>query len=202
METARVTPIHKSGSRTDKNIYRPIFILCIVSKLLERHYHNNITSYLRSYNLLYRGQSGFRRHHSCESAIVKLVDIIWLTNIERGKLNGVTLIDFRKAFDMINVDFLISKLKCYRFDETLITWMHSYLTGRYQYVQIRNNTLSLAPVSFGVPQGSILGPLPFTLFVNDLPLHSNQNLDLYADDSTLHSSGKSINELNDTLCQP
>ena len=197
-KTARVTPIHKSGSRTDKNNYRPISILCIVSKLLERH-HNKITSYLRSYNLLYRGQSGFRRHHSCESAIVKLVDT-WLTNIEHGKLNGVTLIDFRKAFDMINVDFLISKLKCYRFDETLITWIHSYLTGRYQYVQIRNNTSSLAPVSLGVPQGIILGPLLFILFFNDLPLHSNQNLDLYADDSTLHSSSNSINKLNDTLC--
>ena len=78
--------------------------------------------------------------------------------------------------------------------------MHSYLTGRYQYVQIRNNTSSLAPVSFGVPQGSILGPLLFILFVNDLPLHSNQNLDLYADDSTLHSFSISINKLNDTLC--
>jgi hypothetical protein len=196
-KTARVTPVHKSGSRTDKNNYRPISILCIVSKLLERHYHNNITAHLRSYHLLYRGQSGFRRQHSCESAIVMLVDT-WLTNIEHEKLNGVTLIDFRKAFDMINVDFLISKLKCYRFDDTLITWMHSYLTGRYQCVQIRNNTSSLAPISFGVPQGSVLGPLLFILFVNDLPLHSNQNLDLYADDSTLHSSGNSIKELNNT----
>ena len=77
--------------------------------------------------------------------------------------------------------------------------MHSYLTGRYQCVQIRNNTSSLAPISFGVPQGSVLGPLLFILFVNDLPLHSNQNLDLYADDSTLHSSGNSIKELNNTL---
>ncbi len=100
---------------------------------------------------------------------------------------------------MINVDFLISKLKCYHFDETLIIWMHSYLTGRYQCVQIKNNTSSLAPISSGVPQGSILGPLLFILFVNDLPLHSTQNLDLYADDSTLHSSGNSIKEPNDTL---
>ena len=134
MENCESTPIDKSGSRTDKNIYRPSSILCIVRKLLERHYHNKITSYLRSYYLLYRGQSGFRRHHSCESAIVKLVDTL-LTNIEHGKLNGATLIDFQKAFDMINfVDFLIFKLKCYRFDETLITWMHSYQTGRYQCV--------------------------------------------------------------------
>jgi hypothetical protein len=100
---------------------------------------------------------------------------------------------------MINVDFLMSKLNCYRFDETRITWMHSYLTGRYQCVQIRNNTSSLAFISFGVPQGSILGPLLFILFVNDPPLHSNQNLDLYADDSTLHSSGNYIKELNNTL---
>ncbi len=113
---ARVTPVHKSGSRTDKSNYRPISILCIVSKLLERHYHNCITAFLTSYSLLYKGQSGFRRYHSCESAITKLVDT-WLSNIEHGKLNGVTLVDFRKAFDMINVNILVSKLQCYHFDE-------------------------------------------------------------------------------------
>ena len=99
---------------------------------------------------------------------------------------------------MINIDFLISKLKCYRFDETLITWMYSYRTGRCQYVQIKDNASSLAPVLFGVPQGSILGPLLFILFVNDLPLHSNQNLDLYADMIPPYTPPCSnyINELN------
>ena len=136
-KTARITPVHKSGSRTDKNNYRPISILCVVSKLLERHYHNCITAFLTSYDLLYKGQSGFRRYHSCESAITKLVDT-WLINIEHGKLNGVTLIDFRKAFDMINVHILVSKLQCYHFDEVLIKWMYSYLTGRSQCVQVKN----------------------------------------------------------------
>ncbi|CAB4017336.1 Hypothetical predicted protein [Paramuricea clavata] len=114
-KTARVAPVHKSGSCTEKSNYRPISILCIVNKLLERHYHNSITTHLILFDLLYKGQSGFRRYHSCESAIVKLVDT-WLTNIEHGKLNGVTLIDFRKAFDMVNIDILISKLKCYYYN--------------------------------------------------------------------------------------
>ena len=197
-KTARITPVHKSGSRTDKNNYRPISILCVVSKLLERHYHNCITAFLTSYDLLHKGQSGFRRYHSCESAITKLVDT-WLINIEHGKLNGVTLIDFRKAFDMINVHILVSKLQCYHFDEVLIKWMYSYLTGRSQCVQVKNYLSSPAPISYGVPQGSILGPLLFILFVNDIHLHSDPELDLYADDSTSHSSGKTINELNDKL---
>ena len=197
-KTARITPVHKSGSRTDKNNYRPIYILCVVSKLLERHYHNCITAFLTSYDLLYKGQSGFRRYHSCESAITKLVDT-WLINIEHGKLNGVTLIDFRKAFDMINVHILVSKLQCYHFDDVLIKWMYSYLTGISQCVQVKNCLSSPAPISYGVPQGSILGPLLFILFANDIHLHSDLELDLYADDSTSHSSGKTINELNEKL---
>ena len=128
--------------------------------------------------MLYKVQSGFRRYHSCESAITKLVDT-WLINIEHGKLNGVTLIDFRKAFDMINVHILVSKLQCYHFDEVLIKWMYSYLTGRSQCVQVKNYLSSPAPISYGV--------------------HSDLELDLYADDSTSHSSGKTINELNDKL---
>ena len=83
-KTARITPVYKSGSRTDKNNYRPISILCVESKLLERHYHNCITAFLTSYDLLYKGQSGFRRYYSCEFAITKLVDT-WLISIEHGK---------------------------------------------------------------------------------------------------------------------
>ena len=162
-KTARITPVHKSGSRTDKNNYRPISILCVVSKLLERHYHNCITAVLASYDLLYKGQSGFRRYHSCESAINKLVDT-WLINIEHGKLNSVTLIDFRKAFDMINVRIFVSKLQCYHFDEVLIKRMYSYLTGRSQCAEVKNYLSSPAPISYA-PQGSILGPLLFILFV-------------------------------------
>lgn len=154
-------------------------------------------AFLSSYKLLYKRQSGFRRYHSCESAITKLVDT-WLNNIEHGKLIGRTLIDFRKAFDMINVNILISKLQCYHFDEVLIRWMYSYLTGRTQCVQIKTYLSSTpAPVSYGVPQGSILGTLLFILFVTGLELHSSLELDLYANDSTSHSSGKTINEPND-----
>lgn len=178
--------------------YRPISILCSLSKILERHYHQCILAYLTSHDLLYYAQSGFRPHHSCETAITKLVDS-WLSNIENGQFNGLMFIDFRKAFDMINVDILLTKLKCYHFDETLIKWMTSYLTNRKQVVQVKDRVSSVASISHGVPQGSILGPLLFIMFVNDLPLHCNQDLDLYADDSTLDSSGSSITELNDKL---
>jgi len=197
-KTARITPVHKSGSHSDKNNYRPISILCIVSKLLERHIHKCISAYISTYNLLYTAQSGFRTNHSCETALAKLIDTC-LNNIENGLLNGLVFVDFRKAFDMINIDILLAKLELYHFDSTLLKWMHSYLAGRSHCVRVKDQISSLTPISSGVPQGSILGPLLFILFVNDLPLCTNLEIDMYADDSTLHTSGNSTNELDRNL---
>ena len=123
----------------------------------------------------------------------------WLINIEHGKLNGVTLIDFCKAFDMINVHILVSKLQCYHFDEVLISGCtHISLVDLNVF---KSRIISCRQLLYLMVyhKGSILGPLLFILFVNDIHLHSGLELDLYADDSTSHSSSKTINELNDKL---
>ena len=104
-----------------------------------------------------------------------------------------------KILAKLLVNILVSRLQCYHFDEGLIKFMYSYFTGRTQCVKIKNYLSSQARVSYSVPQGGILGPLLLILFVNDLSLLSSLELDLYANGSTSHSSGKTINELNDKL---
>lgn len=197
-KTARITPVFKSGDHSDADNYRPISILPIISKLLERHIHKHIYNFISSHDLLFAAQSGFRPQHSCETALNKLLNT-WHQNIENGFLNGLVLIDFRKAFDMINLDLLLEKLKLYHFDISLLKWMDSYLKERSHCVKVKDSISSPTPISHGVPQGSIVGPLLFILFINDLPLSTTSNIDMYADDSTLYAKGRSVNELSDEL---
>jgi len=197
-KTARITPVFKSGDHSNADNYRPISILPIISKLLERHIHKHIYNFISSHDLLFAAQSGFRPQHSCESALNKLLNT-WHQNIENGFLNGLVLIDFRKAFDMINLDLLLEKLKLYHFDTSLLKWMDSYLKERSHCVKVKDSISSPTPISHGVPQGSIIGPLLFILFINDLPLSTSLNIDMYADDSTLYTRGTSVDELSDKL---
>ena len=191
----KVTPIHKSGNRSDQNNFRPITILCALSKILEKHVHNYFYKFLLDHCLLYIAQSGFRAMHSCETALTRLVDM-WTSNMEKGLLNGIILLDLRKAFDLVNTDVLLEKLKIYQCDERTLNWFKSYLQGRTQCVQFKGKISDTIPMTHGVPQGSILGPLLFILFMNDLPLHVDSELDMYADDSTLCATGETVEELD------
>ena len=199
-KTGRVTPIHKAGNKSECNNFRPITILCTLSKLLERHVHDAFYNFLQTHSLLYIAQSGFRALHSCETALTKIVDN-WTSNMEKGLLNGVVLLDLRKAFDLVDTDVLLAKLSIYQCDNTTLNWFKSYLQGREQCVQFKGKMSESKPVTHGVPQGSILGPLLFITFMNDLPLHINSTLDMYADDSTIHVSAKTVEELEYVLNQ-
>ena len=195
---AKVKPLHKGGPSNDPNNFRPISILPVLSKLFEKHVHDGLINFLESYKLLHDTQSGFRRNHSCETALIHMVEK-WLKALDKGELVGVIFVDFRKAFDLVDHSILLKKLEIYKFSQVTLNWFKSYLSDRKQIVSFKNVDSDQETVKCGVPQGSILGPLLFLLFINDLPLHLKVMTDLYADDSTLYEISRSKKEIERKL---
>ena len=196
---AKVAPLHKSGPHEELNNYRPISVLPILSKVLEKHVHDSLSNFLHQHELLYRTQSGFRAGHSCETALVNMVDS-WLNAIDNSKLIGIVLVDFKKAFDLVDHQILKNKLKVYGINDEALRWFDNYLSNRRQQVMINNCKSNFQSISCGVPQGSILGPLLFLLFINDLPLYTrNVHTDLYADDTTLYDMQDSMKQIENNL---
>ncbi len=128
-----------------------------------------LTSWVTHNNLLLDQQSGFRKHHSCQTVLIKLTDY-FLNNMDNGELTGVLLIDLRKAFDLVDHELLLHKMELYGCQTVTMSWFRSYLFNRQQCVSYDGHLSSLKNVNLGVPQGSILGPLMFILFMNDLIL--------------------------------
>ena len=125
---------------------------------------------------------------------------LWITAIDSGKMVGVVLVDFKKAFDLVDHQILIDKLEIYGIKGEAISWFNTYLTNRKQQVAINNCKSDFKQISYGVPQGSILGPLLFLLIINDLPLYtSNVFTDLYADDTTLYDVQDSMEQIENNL---
>lgn len=202
LKHAKVIALPKPNrDKSDVNNYRPISLLSSLSKPLEKHIHNHLLKYLESQQLLYAYQSGFRPTFSCHTALTRLVES-WLNNINKRYMSGIVFLDLSKAFDLINHDILLQKLSYYILNENVLQLIRSFLTNRTQQV-ISNGILSEPSlIKIGVPQGSTLGPLLFSVFINDMPLAISSpkvETDLFADDATLHTADKDITAISSEL---
>ena len=199
LKVARVTPIYKSGSKDDFSNYRPISIVPICSKILEKIVHKQLYVYVSDNQLMYDGQSGFRKHHSTCTALIKTIDK-WNMEIDKGNYVGAVFVDLSKAFDMVNHTLLIDKLSSLGITGIENRWFQSYLNNRTQCVSLNGTISTPNVIRSGVPQGSILGPLLFLLFINDMPKNIvNCSIDMYADDTLIYVCHNDIDVIEKCL---
>lgn len=192
---AKVTPLPKSGDLSSVSNYRPISQLPIPGKVLERIVHSSISKHLVNCDILLREQGGYRKKCSTIDTISVLTNDI-LRERNKGGFTLAAFIDIKKAFDSVNYSILIKKLTCYGITGKNLKWIENYFTDRTQVTKCNDNTSNVVDMSCGAPQGSILGPLFFLLYVNDLQANfNNVKTLLYADDTVLYTSGSNLNTL-------
>jgi len=193
----KVVPLHKGGDKSDPNNYRPISLLPTFSKVFEKVLEKQIRAHLQKENILSNDQYGFRPRHSTLDAQMDLIREVETNKLDK-KHTLALFIDLKKAFDTVNTIILLKKLEHYGIDSTII---NSYLSNRAQYTTTNGCKSSTLQINCGVPQGSILGPLLFVLYINDLPTIIKGKTVLYADDSTFLFSNQSIQMLEYTTNQ-
>ena len=195
LKIVKIVPIHKGGSSQDVNNYRPIS-LSIFDKIIEKLIHKKLYGFLEEHNILYHNQFGFRKNNSTVHALIQIREMI-KASIDTGKFGCGIFIDLRKAFDTVNHEVL---LEHYGIRDSMLKWFQSYLIDRKQYVSINGQSSELLLNNCGVSQGSVLGPLLFLIYINDLPNISKiLNFYLFADDTNIYYESDSLNELECTV---
>ena len=196
---AKVIPVYKNkGDKHTFGNYRPVALLPIFSKIMERLIYNKVFDFLVRYEILFESQYGFRSGHNTTHATLDFVNVIE-DAIEANNYAIGVFCDLSKAFDTLNHEILLTKLEHYGIRNKEWKWFQSYLNGRFQYVELNGYQSTKANLETGVPQGSVLGPLLFLLYINDLPSSTKLKSIIFADDTNLLISGNDLAELVSTL---
>ena len=192
---AKVIAMYKKGSHSDPNNYRPISLLSSFGKILERLIYDQMMSFIKKHSILFVYQYGFRQKHSTTLALVDIIDKI-KNNLDENKFGIGIFLDVKKAFDTVNHEILFDKLEFYGFRGHSLSLLKSYLTGRTQFCTVNGKNSESLPIRCGVPQGSVLGPLLFILYVNDIQHCINKEyIKLFADDTGIFIFNHDLNLL-------
>ena len=196
LKIAKVIPIFKSEERTDPSNYRPISLLSVFDKLLGKLMYNRLNPFFQKHNIFYKYQFGFRKNHATANALTEVIDYIY-KSLDEGNYVFGTYIDLKKAFDTVQHKILLHKLQYYGIRRLTFHGFETYLSKRKQFVVINDTQSDISDLcECGVPQGSVLGPILFLLFVNDI--HKSLNnivIKLSADDTNCFISDKDFNSL-------
>lgn len=195
---ARVCAIYKKGDRYDPSNYRPISITCLCSKFLEHIVTSQMMSYLENNNILHGRQHGFRSQRSCESQLIELTTQI-SESLDQGEEIDAIVLDFSKAFDKVCHDKLVRKVDAVGVNPQVTRWLTCFLANRTQEVVVDGHRSLPCEVSSGVPQGSVVGPALFLVYINDLPASVQSEVRLFADDTVLHTTTDNARKLQDDL---
>ena len=196
LETAKVVPVFKKDSKLDYSNYRPISLLSNIEKILEKPMYNRLYTFLNNNNFIYNLQFGFRQQYSTSHALINITEEIRKA-FDGGNIDCGVFVDLQKAFDTVDHQILLAKLNHYGIRGVSSDWFKSYLSYRNQYVSINGFDSGLTTINCGVPQGSVIGPLLFLLYINDL----NEAIKFckahhFADDTNLLCLSNSIKKLN------
>ena len=186
-------PVFKNkGSPLEVSNYRPISLLSNIEKFFEKVMHSRLMGFLNHYNQIYSKQFGFRKAHSTEHTLINIVERI-RNAIDKGEFACGVFVDLQKAFDTVDHEILLAKLDHYGVRGIVNDWFRSYLTNRSQFVSLGGSKSLLKPINHGVPQGSVLGPLLFLVYINDLHrcIRTSETYH-FADDTHLLNFSKTV----------
>ena len=195
---SKVIPLHKKECKLERQNYRPVAILSPLSKILEKIVYEQLYEYLTKNKIFDPNLHGYRQHRSTQTALMVMYDR-WVKAAAAGQVSGAVLLDLSAAFDLVDPELLIEKLKIYGLEEDYLCWIQSYLTDRHQAVWLDHTLSEFLHCPVGVPQGSNLGPLFFLIFFNDLPASLDSPVDSYADDTTVTATAKTVEEIGKKL---